>query len=544
MTGVMPVLRPVLAAAPVWLVLIQPNHPQAMTWGAFGLVPLELPAILLLLAALPPAARVTQAARVAVVAVLGLLSVWKAADAATFTAFNRGFDPLIDAHLVDAGLRLAVGAIGPVATVLAVLGAGLAVGLMLWALWWGTGVLAGLHLRSSATFLAGTAAVLAAAVAVAEVGQAMRLWALPVQPPGAAFTARVGVERVIMLRNTLRARRAFAAAAATDPYATAPGLFARANGADILIVYVESYGRSSFEVPLYADTHLPTLRAAEPALAGAGLAAASGWLTSPIAGGQSWLAHGTLASGLTTATQGSYGAMLAAPRRTLFHLGRDAGFHTLAVAPAVVLPWPEADLLGFDTVWNAAALDYRGQPFNWVTMPDQFTLAAFDRMRPGLTEAPVLAQVALISSHAPWTPVPRPIPWDAVGDGTAFDAMAAEGPTPPEVWADRDRVRDFYRRSLDYSLGLVLDWVARPRARATLTVVLGDHPPAPFVALDDGRDVPVHLIGPPDVVAAFADWGWTPGLIPDALAPVWPMAAFRDRFLAALAADGRAEVRP
>jgi hypothetical protein len=535
MTPVRTSLWLALAAVPVWLVLIQPNHPQAMTWGAFGLFPLELPAILLALAALPPGARATQVVRGVLVAVLGLLMVWKAADAAAFTAFNRGFNPLIDAHLVDAGLRLAAGAVGPAATAAAAFGAVLAAALAIWALWWGTGVWAGLRLPRVGFGLAGVAALIAAAVAVAEIGQAMRVWALPAQPPGAAFTARVGVERVTLIRRTLIEKRAFTAAAAADPFASASGLFARTEGADVLIVFVESYARSSFDVPIYAETHLPTLLAAQPPLAEAGLAVTSGWLTAPIAGGQSWLAHGTLASGLTTDTQSRYGAMLAAPRRTLFHLARDAGFHTLAVAPAVVLPWPEADLLGFVTAWNAAALDYRGQPFNWVTMPDQFTLAALDRMRPGLTDAPVFAQVALISSHAPWTPVPRLIPWDDIGDGTEFDAMAAEGPSPTEVWADRDRVRDFYRRSLDYALQVVFDWAAMPRARPTLMVVLGDHPAAPFVALTDSRDVPVHLIGPPDLIAAFGDWGWTPGLVPAADAPVWPMADFRDQFLAALA---------
>jgi hypothetical protein len=536
--------RPALAIVPIWLALIQPNHPQAMTWGAFAMFPLELPAVLLLLAVLPPAAIGTRVIRALIVVAMVLLVAWKAADAAAFTAFNRGFNPLIDAHLADAALRLASGAIGPVATAAAALGAALAVVLAAWVLWWATGVWAALRLSPPWRPVTGIAVALAAAVAVAEIGQAMRVWALPVQPPGAAFTARLGVERVALIRRTLAEMRAFTAAAAEDPFARVPGLFDRAEGADILIVYIESYARSSMDVPLYGDTHLPTLRAAEPRLAASGLAVTSGWLTSPIAGGQSWLAHGTLASGLTTDTQGRYGAMLAAPRRTLFHFAREAGFHTLAVAPAVVLPWPEADLLGFDTVWNAAALEYRGQPFNWVTMPDQFTLATLDRMRPDLTEAPVFAQVALISSHAPWTPVPRLIPWEDIGDGTEFDAMAAEGPTPPEVWADRDRVRDFYRRSLDYSLQVVFDWATLPRARPTLLVVLGDHAPAPFVALTDSRDVPVHLIGPPDLIAAFADWDWTPGLIPDEGAPVWPMADFRDRFLATLAREDSVRASP
>jgi hypothetical protein len=64
-------------------------------------------------------------------------------------------------------------------------------------------------------------------------------------------------------------------------------------------------------------------------------------------------------------------------------LAQGAGFRTAAVMPQITLPWPEAALMGFDTVLAAADLGYRGLPFNWVTMPDQFTLAAFERMELG-----------------------------------------------------------------------------------------------------------------------------------------------------------------
>lgn len=536
--------RLIVAVLPIWLALIVPNHPGAATWGAFRMFPLELPALLLGLAVLPRNGWPTRAVRAILTAALVLSVLWRTADLAAFTAFARGFNPLIDLHLVEAGLRLSTGAIGAAATAAAALGAVAVLVLTGTLVWWATGQWTGLAAPGLWRRSAAVAAAVSATVAGAEIGQAMRLWTLPYSPAGAAFATRHGIERAALIRSTRASLAEFHAAAATDPLAGKPGKFARADGTDILIVFIESYARASMDVPLYAATHVPTLRAAEPGVAAAGLAAVSGWLTSPIAGGQSWLAHGTLATGLTLDGQARYDAALAAPRRTLYELGRDAGYHTLAVAPAVVLAWPEAELLGFDTVWNAAALDYRGRPFNWVTMPDQFTLAQIDRMRPDLTDAPVLAQIAMISSHAPWTPVPRLIPWQDVGDGTAFDGMAAEGPTPPEVWADPDRVRDFYRRSLDYALQVVMDWAAQPRPRPTLLVVLGDHAPAPFVALTDSRDVPVHLIGPPDVIATFADWGWTPGLVPATDAPVWPMAAFRDRFVAALAADDRAGLPP
>jgi energy-converting hydrogenase Eha subunit A len=104
------------------LLLIQPNHPAAMTWGALFVFPLELPVILLGLVALP-SARWSQAVRGALVAVLMLIATLKMADFAMFTALGRGFNPVADLSLIEAGLRLATGAIGPILTVLAAVAA-------------------------------------------------------------------------------------------------------------------------------------------------------------------------------------------------------------------------------------------------------------------------------------------------------------------------------------------------------------------------------------------------------------------------------------
>ncbi|EEX11987.1 sulfatase [Citreicella sp. SE45] len=222
-------------------------------------------------------------------------------------------------------------------------------------------------------------------------------------------------------------------------------------------------------------------------------------------------------------------------------LAAGAGYRTMAVAPAIVMDWPEGPAMGFQEIRAAADLGYRGLPFNWVTMPDQYTLAAFDRIAAG-QDAPLMTEIALISSHAPWTPVPRMVPWEAVGDGSVFDAEATSGPSPKQVWADPDRIRDHYGRSLDYALRTVLSWAALPRAEPPLIIVLGDHQPAGFVAQAGGKDVPVHLIGAPDVLSLFDGWEWTSGLRPAAAQETWPMQAFRDRFLDATS-EADAEVR-
>ncbi|NUB45459.1 sulfatase-like hydrolase/transferase [Fertoebacter nigrum] len=525
-------LRLALAALVLHLVLVQPNHPGAMTPQALLLFPLELPVILLLLLALPGSRRASRAVRLALVVFLTTGAAWKAADLGMFVAFGRGFDPLVDGHLLAAGVNLGAGSLGLPQVVVALLAmvASLAVVVAVAGLqWWALAQWARVGLPRAVALGAGLAACLAGGVAVAEAGQARRLWSLPVSPPGAAFTARLGWERVVALRNSRATLLAFRAAALDDPFASGVGLLDRLGGRDVLVIFVESYGRSSFDTPFYAETHAPFLRAAEAKLAAAGLQARSAWLTSPITGGQSWLAHATLASGLMIGNQQRYRALLASPRRSLWQIAGEAGYRTAAIMPAITMDWPEGERLGFGQILAAADMGYRGKPFNWVTMPDQFTLAR----GPGLlapSDRPLMAQIVLISSHAPWVPVPRLLDWEALGDGRVFDAMATAGDAPDVVWRDRDRVRAQYRLSLDYALETVMEFAARQGPDAPLMLVLGDHQAAGFVAQNASRDVPLHVIGPAQALAPMAEWGFAPGLFP-AAAPVWPMAAFRNRFL-------------
>mgnify|MGYP006278593457 CR=1 FL=1 len=522
------------------LVLIQPNHPDAMAWGALLVLPLELPALLLGLLALPHGGAASRALRAALAGTLTLIAALKLADHASFTALGRGFNPVADLALVSAALRLTAGSLGPVAAAALTAGLVLAVAALAAALWWATGVWARPQLPRRPALAAGAGALGAVGIAAAEIGHAMGRWSLPVAPPGAAFTARVGVERVRMARETLADLRAFAEAARADPYAGAAPLFDRLDR-DLLVIFVESYGRASLDVPRYAPRTRATLGAAQAALEERGLAMRSGWLSAPTQGGQSWLSHATLATGLRIDGQTRYSAALASGRQTLYDLAGAAGLHAAAVMPAITLEWPEGIALGFETILAAEDLEYAGPPFNWVTMPDQYTLTALDReLRDGPDGRPLVAQVALVSSHAPWVPVPELVPWEEVGDGAVFSDMARAGDPPEVVWRDRDRVRTQYGRAVDYALRTVFAWAARQGDDPPLLLVLGDHQAAPFVALEDRSDVPAHLIGPPDLVAQAAAWGWAEGLVPAPDAAVEGMEVMRDRLLAATSTGGPA----
>lgn len=521
------VLRLGLATMVLFIVLIQPNHPQAMTWGALVVFPLELPVILFGLMALRQG-RVSRMVRAFLSGTLTLIVALKAADYVSFSALSRGFNPVADLALIEALVRLISGTFGPLSAVGAIVLTVLALALVGWLVWWATGIWASVSLPPIWTGLCAAAAVLFVVIGTIQIGQAMGRWSPIIDPPGSAFTARLGVERVRMVRSTLAQLRTFRDLAQSDTFAGVNELLDIIDR-DVLVVFVESYGRTSLDTAFYADLHRQTLSDYEDTLSALGLSMRSGYLGAPTSGGQSWLSHATFANGLWIDNQIRYAAALASGRRTLFHHAADNDFRTAAVMPQITLAWPESDSMGFETVLASDDLGYNGPAFNWVTMPDQFTFTALDRLlRSTDDERRLFAQVVLVSSHAPWVPVPHILDWDDIGDGRVFDEIAASGDTPDIVWRDRERVRAQYRLAVDYALRSVFEYAALHAAEPPLMIVLGDHQAAEFVALDGRRDVPLHVIGPPHLVERLAGVAPSPGLLPADDAPVMSMDRMRD----------------
>lgn len=517
------------AVVVLFLILVAPNHPQMVGWQALAALPLELPLVLLLLVGFGGTAFALMI-KVLLVGAMGFVLLLRLADIGTFVAYERAFNLMADLHFTPAVWMLLVGSVGlplAVATVIAGLLAFVAV---MMALWWAAGVWARGAPKPGVRIAAIILLIPAAGLVTADVQQAK-----PSLIPGEAFAARVGVERSQLMVNTYQDMREFRTAARLDPMLTQGPFFTGLKGRDVIIIYVESYGRSSFINPLYAPTHTHRLATIEQSLKEAGLAMRSGWTTAPMTGGQSWLAHGSVAMGLWLHNQPRYRAMLASGRQSLFHYANRSGFRTVAIKPAHIMGWPEGDAFGFEAIYNAADLGYEGPPFNWVTMPDQFTLKAFERLELQQSQRPPLfAQIALISSHAPWVPIPELIGWDEIGGGERFAEWAFSGDPPEVVWRDPDRIRDQFRQAIDYSLEVVGSWAERQATDPPLMIILGDHEPAGFVAGVDSYDVPIHIVGPPDLVARFAPLGWVEGMVPSAESSPQRMDLLRDILLEAL----------
>ena len=190
----------------------------------------------------------------------------------------------------------------------------------------------------------------------------------------------------------------------------------------------------------------------------------------------------------------------------------------------------------YDKVYDRRNVGYRGPTFGLPSMPDQYALLALQRLELAKRHRPpVFAEVDLVSSHAPWTRIPELIAWDQVGDGSIFGRLPALEPTGAVGSSDSDRTRAAYGRSIEYSLNALFSFVRRYGDDRLVLVVLGDHQPATVVTgLSPSHDVPVSVIAhDPKVLDRIAGWGWQDGLRPSPQSPVWPMDAFRDRFLTA-----------
>lgn len=521
-----------LAAMLVIFALLLPNELTRLTPSAFARIPVEGIFGAALLLVLPPRAR-----RVAAVLAglgLGVLTILNFLDIGFYSSLDRPFDLMLDWILFDdaqAFLRDSVGQAGAIGAVIGVVVLVLAL-LVLMTL--AVVRLSHLMVRHSTTatrtiLVLGTAWITCAALGVQTAGA----------PLASRSTAVLVQDRAHQVRAGLTDERAFAKEAADDDFRDTPAdqLLTGLRGKDVIFAFIESYGRSAVQDPQMASQVGALLADGTSRLRAAGFSSQSAFLTSPTAGGGSWLAHSTLMSGLWIKNQQRYDRVTSSDRLALTGAFQRAGaWRTVGIMPGVTRAWPEGRFYGLDSIYDSRYLGYKGPNFSWAPVPDQYSLSAFQRLEHGKPgREPLMAEIILVSSHNPWAPLPKMIGWDAVGDGSVYDAMNKAGKDPKEVWKDPNQVRTEYRRSIEYSLSSLISYMEKYGDENTVLVFLGDHQPAPIVTGDDaGRDVPIAIVAhDPAVMDRISGWGWHDGLKPGPKAPVWRMDTFRDRFLTA-----------
>ncbi|BBC32031.1 hypothetical protein SGFS_033250 [Streptomyces graminofaciens] len=522
-----------IAVALVLFALLVPGDLSKITFDRFLRLPAEgiLGAALLL--ALPPKAR--RAATVVMGVLLGLLVVVKILDMGSRWTLDRPFDLVLDWILLDNAQSFMKDSLGNTTAMVATVGVILLVlalpVLMTLALVRISRLMVrNRHTASRTLLVLGTAWITCSTLTLESGG-------VPIASHSAATIVENRVESV---RQGLRDGEAFAKQSAVDAFADTPPdqLLTDLRGKDVFITFIESYGRSAIEDPQMGEPLGETLAQKTQELKDAGFASQSGWLRSPITGAGSWLGHSTFLSGLWIKNQSRYNNLVVSDRLTLTEAFRRTGdWRTVGIVPGTQMAWPEGKFFGLDHIYDSDELGYKGPKFSWSTMPDQYTLKAFEQLEHGKKgRKPMMAEIILTSSHNPWAPIPSTIPEDQIGDGSIYHAQQkAEGKDPKEVWKNASDVRDEYRKSIQYSVTSLVDYVKKYGGKDTVLIFLGDHQPNKTVTGEKpNHDVPVSIVAQdPKVLEKIADWGWTDGLKPATDAPEWRMDKFRDRFMTA-----------
>jgi phosphatidylglycerophosphate synthase len=516
----------VLALLLLWAAVVTPDQPRLFTIGAFVRLPLELVVVVAVAVLLP--ARPRRVLAVVAGSLLAVLVVVKVLDMGFVMAYDRPFDPVSDSSYLGIGVETLRDAIGRSSANLA-LAAIVVLVVGLFAL----PVLALLRLTRVAAGHRDW--VLRAAAVLGIVWVALRVLGAPVASTSAAALA---VREVHAVQSGLRAQEILAREIPRDRFRATPGdrLLTGLRGKDVLLLFVESYGRVAVQGSSISPRIDAVLDKGTAQLQAGGFSSRSAFLTSSTFGGLSWLAHSTLQSGIRIGTQRGYDQLVKSDRLTLSAAFKRAGWRAVVDDPVNKRTWPEgSDFYHYDKIYDRRNVGYRGPGFGLPPMPDQYVLSSLHRLELAKRQRPPLfAEVDLISSHTPWTRIPRLIPWDDVGDGSIFDRVPAQESTKAALFGDSKRARAAYGHSIEYTMSTIVSYVQHYGDDKLVVVLLGDHQPPVVTGEGATHDVPISIIAhDPKVMDDIAGWNWQDGLLPSPQAPVWPMNAFRDRFLAA-----------
>ena len=466
---------------------------------------------------------------------LGTLLLVKVLDLGFRTVFDRAFDPVGDWAYLGPGVGVLGDSIGDswarvVAVVAGVLTLAVLVGVPLAVV-----RLVRVTARRPRAALTGAAGFGALWVVCLAIG----VESLPGTPVASTSATALAVDEVRLVRGGLADWHRFAREIDTDQVADEPAeqTLAGLRGKDVLLVFVESYGRVAVQDSSFAPGDPGGARCRDGPAREGGL---SGPQRLPDL---TDLRSGQLAGSLHAAVRAlgrQPAALPPAARRGPAHPDPPLRGRRLADGPRRPRQHGglarRGRLLRRQRYYDSRNVGYAGPSFGYAPMPDQYTLSEFRRRELSPPDRPpVMAEIDLVSSHHPWTPLPRLVDWDQVGDGSVFDGMPEQGQSSDEVFQDPDAVKRAYGASVEYSWRTLVSFLTTNPDPDLVLVVLGDHQPHTYVSGQDaGHDVPVTVIAQdPDVIRRISGWDWQEGLRPDPEATVWRMDAFRDRFLAA-----------
>ena len=315
-----------------------------------------------------------------------------------------------------------------------------------------------------------------------------------------------------------------AIAAAQQRMAQLPADLGGLAGADVHLVFVESYGCVALRHP-ELGAQLRALWAELGAeLRAAGFTARTRACRPSIYGGFSWLAHAELYAGLHVANRRTRDLLHESELKPLPKFFLEAGYHTAEVLPTMHIHWPAGQRFhGYVEEVTQLELAYPGTVYHFGQMPDQWALHHLLERIVAPATKPLFTTFVSVTSHAPFSMIP-PYVADWKIDATTFAGppRVTHALTVP-VLLDNPLTLPAYQDAIEYSLRCVAGFTARLK-RPSLVIVLGDHQPPMarnLLPSDTSFDVPMHVFANrPELLAPFAamqfgeGFGEPPGVEP------------------------------
>jgi hypothetical protein len=290
----------------------------------------------------------------------------------------------------------------------------------------------------------------------------------------------------------------------------------RVQGADVYLVFVESYGAVSFDRPVLAQPIAASRGRLEAAIRDTGRQVVSAFVESPTFGGSSWLAHISLLSGIEVRDPDTNAKLMTAQRDTLAKAFGRRGYRAVGLMPGLRQSWPEGVFYGFNDIYGAERLGYSGPEFGWFAIPDQYSLVRFDALESARGSAGHrFIFFPTISTHFPFRPTPPYQPdWPRMLTRQPYD-----GPEIVRAYAHQPDWTDFgpgYVEAMTYDFDVLAGYLRTHADRDLVMIVLGDHqPPAAVSGEHASWDVPVHVIASrAEVLDRLRAGGFSPGLTP------------------------------
>src|SRR6185436_17074725 len=152
------------------------------------------------------------------------------------------------------------------------------------------------------------------------------------------------------------------------------------RGADVFVVFIESYGAVSYDRPEFVAGLAASRARLAADIRDTGREVVSAFVESPTFGGESWLAHVSLISGAEVRDENTNQRLMGQQRETMVSAFAHQGYQTIALMPGLQHAWPQGEFYGFDQIYGTSRLAYQGPPFGWWDITDQFTVARLDSL--------------------------------------------------------------------------------------------------------------------------------------------------------------------